>query len=257
MALRQHGKKGAIPNDPRRSRINLDYAIRGIAPAQAHWGHIPVIGMLGNADWGDCVDAGGGHLAEGWSFWGQGQEVEVTEDQVLSMYATVGGFSLAAGPPGSNPTDNGSTLQAGLEYMVSTGLVGVKAAAFGQLPVDKTNSWQQALSQMGPLMIGIGVGDVEQQAFDNGQIWTLQPQANQEDHCVILCGYQPGIYWCWTWGGIQGMTPGWFQQNCYEIWGVASQEWVNTVRGTDPEGVDLAIFGKQFSDITGKPDPFV
>lgn len=252
------GKKGALPNDPTRPRINLSRAIRGTAPPQAHFGHIPVIGMLGNDEWGDCVDAGACHMAEGWSFWGQGQEVEATDTEALTMYAAVAGFNINAGPPGNNSTDTGSTLQAGLEYLVSTGINGIKAAAFGELDIKDTNSWQQALATMGPLMLGVGVGNAEQQQFANGQLWTAVPgaQANAEDHCIILCGYQPGIYWAWTWGSIQGMTPAWFELNAYEVWGTASQDWVNSVRGTDPEGVDLADFGQQFAALTGQPDPF-
>lgn len=256
MALRQAGKKGALPNDPTRPRIDLDRDIRGVAPATAHWGHIPVIGMLGNDNWGDCVDAGGGHMVEGDSFWGQGKEVEMTEAEILKMYSAVAGFNENAGPPGNNPTDQGSTLQAGLEYLVKTGLSGVKFAAFGELNPKKTNNWQQALAEIGPLMIGVGVGDYEQQAFGDGEIWQVQPSPNEEDHCIILCGYQPGSYWAWTWGGLQGMTPAWFSQNCYEVWGAVSQEWVSTTKGTDPEGVDLADFGGQYAALTGQPNPF-
>lgn len=250
------GKRGALPNDPTRPRVKLTSVISGIAPPQAHWGHIPVIGMLGNDEWGCCVDSGSGHLAEAWSFWGQGTETEVTDAQTLVMYSAVAGFDPAAGQPGSNPTDQGSTLQAGLEYLVSTGLAGVKAAAFGELSVANTNQWQQALAELGPLMAGVGVGDAEEKAFARGSLWQAGPQANQEDHCVVLCGYQPGVYWCWTWGGIQGMTPEWFTQNAYEVWGAVSPWWVSTVKGTDPGGVDLADFGAQFTALTGQPDPF-
>jgi hypothetical protein len=202
------------------------------------------------------VDAGGGHLVEGWSFWGQGQEVDMTTDEILKMYSAVAGFNENDGPPGNNPTDQGSTLQAGLGYLQKTGLSGIKSGPFGELNVKKTNNWQQALAELGPLMIGVGVGDAEQEAFENGQMWVEQPSPNEEDHCVILCGYQPGSYWCWTWGGLQGMTPGWFEQNCAEVWGVVSQEWVSKAKGTDPEGVDLEVLGQQYATLTGQPNPF-
>jgi hypothetical protein len=255
---RTPGRKGALPNDPGRPRINLGRVIRGTAPAQAHWGHIPSTGMLGNDQWGDCVFAGCGHIVEGGTFWGQGAEVTVTTDQVLAMDAAVTGFDPHAGPPGNNPTDQGSTLQAGLGYLVKTGLAGIKAAAFGELDAADTSSWQQALAEMGPLMAGVGVGDAEMQDFAAGLTWDVTPgqQANPEDHCVILCGFQPGAVFCWTWGGLQAMTPDWFSLNCAEVWGVALPSWVSKVRGTDPENVNLAEFGLQFSELTGQPDPF-
>ena len=135
--------------------------------------------------------------------------------------------------------------------------VSTELRRFGELDVKNTNAWQQALATMGPLMLGVGVGDAEQQQFANGQLWTAAPgaRANAEDHCIILCGYQPGIYWAWTWGSIQGMTPAWFELNAYEVWGAASQTWVNSVRGTDPEGVDLADFGQQFAATPSPPAP--
>jgi hypothetical protein len=258
MAIRSHGRRGALPPDRTKPRINFGPAIRGRAPSQAHFGHIPVIGMLGNDEWGDCVDAGAGHMAEALSFYGQGQEIQVTTAQALAMYSAVAGFKQNAGPPGNNPTDKGSTLQAGLEYFYKTGIAGIKIAAFGELEIDNTNQWQQALATLGPLMLGVGVGHAEEQAFDNGKPWTKASGAGriQENHCVILSGYQPGMYWCYTWGGLQGITPQWFQANAWEVWGAVSQEWVSNVTGHDPEGVDLAVLGQQYSQVTGKPSPF-
>jgi hypothetical protein len=64
------------------------------------------------------------------------------------------------------------------------------------------------------------------------------------------------MYWCYTWGGLQGITPAWFEMNAYEVWGVVSRTWVNSVTGKDPEGVDLQVLGQEYSQITGKQSPF-
>jgi len=261
MSLRTAGKKGLLPNDPSRPRVRLSQALipGTVAPPQANWGHIPLIGMLGNDLWGDCPFAGGGHMVEAASFWGQGQEIELTTAQVLAAYSAATGFNPSAGPPGSNPTDNGSSLQTALEYLQQTGFAGQKITMFGELDIADTNGWQLALSLFGPLMLGAGVTDADQQAFEAGKIWDITPgmQATPEDHCIILCGYQPGVYWGWTWGGIQGMTPAWFAQNAYEVWGVATPEWVNANTGKDPEGVSLAVLGQEYTAVTGQPDPFL
>lgn len=257
MSLRTAGRKGALPNDPSRPRVNLGRALvpGAVAPPQAHWGHIPLIGMLGNDIWGDCVFAGAGHIIEGESFWGQGQEIELTTAEVLAGYITTG-FDPSAGPSGANPTDNGSSLQAGLEYLVNPGFSGQTITMFGELDIKDTNGWQLALAQLGPLMLGVGVSDDAMQEFNAGEIWTADSQPADEDHCVILCGYQPGIYWCWTWGSIQGMTPGWFAQNAYEVWGAVTPEWVSRNTGKDPEGVSLAVLGQEYASVTGQPSPF-
>jgi len=257
MTLRSAGKKGALPQDLSKPRVKLGPALRGTAPTQAHFGHIPVIGMLGNDQWGDCVDAGGGHLVEAATFYGQGQEKEVTTAQTLSMYTAVAGFDPNAGPSGSNPTDTGSTLQAGLNYLVKPNVFGVEFSVFGELDIKNTNQWQLGLAEFGPLMLGVGVGDTEQQDFSDGKPWKLTSDTpNQEDHCVILCGYQPGMYYVYTWGGLQAVEPAWFNVNAYEVWGIISKEWVNAHTGKDPEGVNLAVLGQEYASVTGNPDPF-
>ena len=103
MPLRQAGSKGALPPDLSRPRVNLGLAIRGTAPPQAHFGHIPSIGMMGNDQWGDCVYAGGGHLIEAATFYGQHRELVITTEQALSAYSAATGFDPSAGPPGGRP----------------------------------------------------------------------------------------------------------------------------------------------------------
>ena len=214
--------------------------------------------MLGNDEWGDCVPAGDAHLAEAATFFGQGSETVITTDQALAAYTAIAGFNPDAGPPGNNPTDTGCTLQAGLAYLVKTGIGGVEFAAYGELDVKNTNQWQQALATFGPLMLGVGVGSAEEQQFSAGQPWSLTPgaAANPEDHCVILTGYEPGMYYAWTWGAIQGIEAAWFDVNAYEIWAPISRLWVSANTGRDPEGVDLAVLGQLYQQITGQPDPF-
>jgi hypothetical protein len=250
--------RGALPADPTRPRIQLGPLIQGEAPPACHYGHLPQIGMLGNDLWGDCTPAACAHLAEAWTFFGQGREVVVTEQETLDSYAAMAGFSESAGPPGNNPTDLGCLVQTGLEYMVSTGIAGCKAAAFGQLDLHDTNQWQQAMALFGPLILGVGVTSVEETQFDIGEPWTLVPGAaqNPEDHCVVLTGYQPGMYWCQTWGAIQGITAAWFEMNVWEIWCAVSPLWVSARSGLSPEGATLAQLGQLFTTITGRPSPF-
>lgn len=254
--MRESGKKGALPADPSKPLLNLGIALGGTAPAQAHWGHIPYIGMLGNDDWGDCVPAGLGHLVEDWSFWGQGTEIDMLDDEILEAYSAITGFDPSQGTPGNNPTDNGTTLQAGLNYLRHTGFAGVTAAAFGSIQPSATNKWKQCLAQVGPLMLGVGVSNYEQTAFEQGAVWDAGATPNPMDHCVILTGYQSGLYFCHTWGGIQAMTPQWFDQNCSEVYGVISHEWVSKTKRVDPYGVNLSVLAQQWKSVTGQPSPF-
>ena len=188
---------------------------------------------------------------------GKGREIELTTAEVLTAYTAATGFNPDAGPPGSNPTDNGASLQTGLEYLHNTGFSGQKIAAFGELNIKDTNNWQLALSLFGPLMLGVGVSDDAMQEFNAGEVWSADSQATPEDHCVILTGYQPGLFFCWTWGSIQGMTPEWFAQNAYEVWGAVTPGWVSAYTSRDPEGVSLAVLGQEYASVTGQPDPFL
>lgn len=259
MAIRSHGLTGALPRDWTRPALNLGNHLTGSAPAEAHYGHVPVIGMLGNDQWGDCVFAGVGHSAEATSFYGQAQEVVVTTEQALAGYSAGTGFDPAAGPPGDNPTDNGATLQEGYDYYHRTGFGGVKADAFGFLDHTNTNQWQQAVAQLGPILLGVGVGQAEEVAFDNGTPWDLQPgrHAAEENHAVLLCGYYAtGNYFVYTWGGLQAVTQRWFRGAVYEAWASVSKGWVNKMTGRDPFGVNLVTLGQEYTAITGKPSPF-
>jgi len=257
--IRESGQLGALPRDHTLPALNLGAHISGTAPHEAHYGHIPVIGMLGNDKWGDCVFACGGHSTDAISFYGQGQEVLVTEAQALAGYTAETGFDPNAGPPGTNQTDNGATLQSGLDYERKHGYHGVRCDAFGFLDHTDTNQWRQALAQLGPLTIGVGVGEAEMDAFEFGQPWDL-PQGSfpaDENHCVLLCGYTAdGLYYVYTWGGLQAVTQRWFRGAVYEAWGCVSRVWVNRTTGRTPYGVNLHTLGLEFSRLTGQPAPF-
>lgn len=259
MTLRTHGLTGALPRDPSREILDVGPHIFGSAPSEAHYGHIPAIGMLGNADWGDCVFAGVGHSAEAQSFYGQGTEVVLDDTDVLDGYSEETGFDPDAGPPGDNPTDNGAELVQGYDYYHKVGFGGVTVDAYGTLDHTNTNQWQQALAQCGPLLIGVGVGEAEEIAFDNGTPWDLTPHqsAAEENHAVLLCGYYAsGLYFVYTWGGLQAVTQRWYRGAVYEAYVGVSRGWVNKISGRDPFGVNLKTLGQEYSALTGKPSPF-
>jgi hypothetical protein len=79
-------------------------------------------GMLGNDEWGDCAWAGPAHETMLLSKEG-GNAATFDTAGVLSDYSAGTGFDPHAGPPGQNPTDQGSNVRAVLDYRSKTGIV--------------------------------------------------------------------------------------------------------------------------------------
>lgn len=251
-------KLGRKPNDPSKPRIRLAAHLRDSAPPPfVNWEGVPQWGMLLNDQVGDCTCAGDGHIAEILSFYGQGTEAAVTDAEVLAAYEAVGGYDPNAGPPGSNPTDQGATVQAALGYLRTSGIAGVKIDAFAEVAASDLAAIKVASAELGPLSAGVNLPAIAQQQFADGQPWDVVPDDGgiEGGHCIVLCGYdQDFLYFC-TWGRVQKATYAWWQKYGEEIWAVVSREWVSA-QGSDPEGVNLASLGAEFAQLTGEPDPF-
>lgn len=212
--------------------------------------------MYGNATWGDCVEAEIGHHEEVFTKYGVGTLVEVTDNDVLGAYSAITGFDPNAGPPGSNPTDNGTNIQDALSYWRKVGIVGHQIAAFAQVNVADMREVQTALALFGPLSIGINLPSSAVDQFNAGQPWDVVPGSQiAGGHCVALVGYDADYLYVVTWGAVQEMTYAFWSQYVEESWTPLSREWINSA-GVDPEGVDLAALGEQFTELTGQPSPF-
>lgn len=250
---------GLQPNNPLKPRLRFSAFIRDIytpPPTTNYYGAVSQWGMLGNNQWGDCVFAANGHIVEQQTALGKGQELIVSLGQVLSEYAKVTGFNPSAGPPGSNPTDNGSTLQDGLGDLRANGLAGVKIAAFAQL--DHTNMPEvlTGVAQMGVVNVGCVITQGAMDQFNAGQPWDGTGDSTElGGHCIIMVGYDLQYFYFITWGQLQRATYNWWNNYVQEAWAVVSEDWAK-VGGNDPEGVNLYALGQEFAALTGDPNPF-
>src|SRR5580693_7794410 len=89
------------------------------------FGHYQLIsdwGVMGNKDWGCCAFAGSVHQTMLNTLEG-GHMAPFSTTSTLENYATLTHFNPNAGPPGQNPTDNGTDLGMLANYWLSTGLV--------------------------------------------------------------------------------------------------------------------------------------
>lgn len=257
-------KPGVKPNDPHKPRLYFSAFRRAgvTAPTSVdYYSQLPNIGMLGNDNWGDCVEAASGHIAEQQTFLGQGTEYAVSTSDALAAYTRITGFNPNAGPPGNNPTDQGTMIQDGLSDLRKTGFGGHKVAAFAQLDPSKMADVKLAVSEFGAVDIGLAFPSSAMDQFNAGKPWDYVSGSPIEGgHCVVVVGYDAAFLYVYTWGAVQKVTQAFWNEyvakNGGEAWAVISQDWVNSVTGLDLEGVNLAAFGAQYASLTGQPNPF-
>ena len=251
---------GRLAPDPSKPRMMLAPHMQAIVapPAQVDWySGITDWPMYGNDSWGDCVPAEQGHHEEAFSFYGGHRLVEVTDQDVIDAYSAITGFDPNAGPPGDNPTDQGTLIQDAMSYWRKTGIGGHKIAAFAGGSVADITEVKTAIAAFGPLSLGINFPNTAMDQFNAGEPWDVARHAKVEGgHCVALVGYDAHYLYVVTWGQVQKMTQAFWNKYVEEAWAPISAEWVDSVTGLDPAGVDLVGLGEAFAALTGDPNPF-
>lgn len=245
---------GVVKNDSRKARLYFRMFSKAgaIAPPNVDYSQFPSPGMLGNDMYGDCVEAGNGHIVMQQTFTGQGTEYMVTTSQVLDEYSRITGFN-----PNDPNTDQGTMIQDGLNDLRKTGFGSHKISAFAQLDTANMNDVKLAVAEFGAVSIGFSFPASAMDQFNAGKPWTVVSGSPIDGgHCVIVMGYDPNWIYVITWGAVQKMSYGFWNKYVDEAWAVISQDWVNRITGVDVEGVDLHAFGAQFAALTGQPNPF-
>lgn len=251
------GRLAPVPTKPRMKLRPYTRAAAAPPPAVDWYSGIADFPMYGNADWGDCVEAEMGHGEQVVSFYGSHKLVTVPDQAVLDAYSEIAGFDPNAGPPGRNPTDQGTLIQDAMSWWRKTGIGGHKIAAFAEVEVSDMTEVKTALAAFGPLSIGMNFPASAMDQFNEGQPWDVVRRTTMEGgHCVALVGYDSRYLYVVTWGAVQKMTPEFWAKYVEEAWAPISREWVDSATGLDPAGVDLVGLGEEFTSLTGEPSPF-
>jgi hypothetical protein len=199
-------------------------------------------GVLGNATWGDCAIAGPYHSLQLWNAEGANQ-VNISEATVLNAYGEVTDFREDAGPPGENPTDQGTNCEVMCEYWQKFGFKDDDGAVHkidgyvALQPGNLTQLWAAAY-----LFDGMGVG-IEfprewMDAFSIGQAWdTIDHPHVAGGHYVTGVGRRNGNLVVVTWGQLQQMTPAGYEQFCDEAFIYVDTD--KLIHGKDINGFDL------------------
>jgi hypothetical protein len=149
-------------------------------------------GMLGNDQYGDCVEACVGHATLQFTTYADDPKVP-TEVEALKLYTEVTGFN-AADPS----TDNGTVIMGPgsmMTYWSQRGATfgGQKsiAAAFAQVKLDDTALWlRQAIHYFGGVMVGINLPENVVAGDTVPYLWDDATGPIAGGHCIWVDGYE-------------------------------------------------------------------
>ncbi len=215
----------------------------------ANFGHFREIhhggwGMLGNDEWGDCVWAGQAHCEMQWTAEGSGSPDLFSTPGVLSDYSATTGFDPNAGPPGNNPTDQGSDPRASLNYHRATGVIdsqGVRhrLAAYVALEIGNLQELAEAAYLFGAVGVGLNLPQSAQDQFPSGY-WRVVPGSIIEGgHWVLCVGRWNGWFEVVTWGERIHVSAQFLAKFMNCAYGLLSPE-ILSGKGRSPEGFDFA-----------------
>lgn len=212
--------------------------------------------MYGNADWGDCVFAEIGHTINQITYYATGDEQQPTDADILKGYSDVTGFNPNAGPPGNNPTDNGTYVQDALKYWRKTGIAGHKIVAYASIDPANLDHVRLAIALFGSVSIGIQFPDSAMRQFNAGQTWDIVSGAkNKGGHCILGGAYDEHGLGIVTWGQETRMTWRFFTKYADEVWVRLDKEGL-TKAGQYFTGVaTFYALGQRFADLTGEKNP--
>lgn len=207
--------------------------------------------MYGNDQWGDCVEAGYGHLVNQVTFYGSGVEFKPTTGDVLGIYSAITGFN-----PDDPNTDQGTYTQDALAYARKTGLDGHKVVAYAAVDVANATEVKQALALFGQLLVGLNFPDSAMDQFNAGRDWDVVKGAkNEGGHCVLIVGYDETGLWLVTWGKLIRMTWAFWAKYGDEAWVVLDQDGVQKAGNFFTGLASFYALGVMFAALTGEKNP--
>lgn len=202
-------------------------------------------GMALNDTWGDCAEAMAGHYVISTSY-NTAQPLAPTDQQVSDFYTAITGFNPAAGPSGSNPTDQGTVLSQLIAVWQNDGFP-VTDLTTGKVVVHKIlgaatldiTSWAQirwATDTFGGCLKGI---QCPQNFMQNTANWVYDPSSPiMGGHAILGDSQGSAGDKNVSWGLVIPTTLEAEMNLLTEAWIVVTESWLNAA-GTSPSGLDL------------------
>ena len=211
-------------------------------------------GVLGNDEWGCCVIAGGYHEHLLWNTEADRPFVATTAN-ALATSSAITGFDPNAGPPGENPTDQGTDPRKAADYRRDTGIVdahGQTHKIAGWVAVNPANRAHMlaAIHLFGAVGLAIAVPQSAEDQFHAGQPWTPVPGAEIiGGHYVPDVAYDTDWLYVVTWGQVQPMSWSFLGDYCQLALAYVSEDML--ANGESPDGFDLAQLRADLAAVRG------
>lgn len=182
-------------------------------------------GVMGNDVYGDCTCAAMGHAVQVVTS-NSDNLVTPPDAEILTMYP--------------HPPDEGWTCVDAMNYMVSTGLSGVKADAYADLDPTNLDEARQAIWLFGQVYTGAQITQADMDATKAGKPWASTDLSNiLGGHAIIAAAYSPqGVYFI-TWGLVQFATWDWWTSHVDEAHAVLFFPWVKNTVNCSPNNFDI------------------
>ena len=201
----------------------------------AEFGHYDLVqnwGVLGNAQYGDCVWAGAAHETMLWNK-EAGRDVAFSTPNVLSDYSAVTGFNK-----NDSSTDQGTDMQKAASYRLKTGVAdanGVRHKIGAYLAIEVGNL--EELLVAGYLFSASGTGvlvpDSAQDQFEHEPWSIVQGSQVEGGHYVPFMGMRGGYFRFNTWGGMQPAKDDWVVKYMDEGFAYISYEMLTEDKSID------------------------
>jgi hypothetical protein len=227
----RRGKKPASP--PKlKLRDYLDTSALPPLPAGdfGHDGLVSGWGVLANDALGCCAISGPEHESMLWLAMA-GKTGNFDDACTIANYSTITGYDPSqTQPDGSNPTDQGSDVQAVAEYRRTTGILDANGdrhqiAAYLALTPGNLTEALHAIHLFGTVGIGVNFPNQWMDATNAGQPWDFLPNPDYEGgHYIPAFAYRGGNLIVVTWGQEQILTPAGYAQCSDEAWVYLTQE---------------------------------
>lgn len=212
---------------------------------------VPAFPMLGNDQYGDCVEAACLHANQIYTDGGY----QPTSGDALRMYSAVTGFT-----PNNPNSDQGTIITDALNWLIDNPFPGdsTKLNTYFSVDVNNDNEVNTALWLSGGLVIGFDIPYSAVQQFDNGQVWDYVPGSPiVGGHSISLYGLQGSVKEGVSWGLRQSMTEAFWSNYVSEAWMLADENWVSAYGGRAANLLDFAAINADVEELwPGTPAPF-
>ena len=193
--------------------------------------------MLGNDQYGDCVEAGATNALMTMTSQ-SGAEISPSTNQVLQDYTSITGFNS------NDPsTDNGTVMIDALSFYTKSGICGNKIIAWASVKID-SSLWEfkQAISLFGTVLVGFNFPQSAMDQFNAGQTWAINTNSPIiGGHCVAVSEYNSTQMICNTWGTLQPCSLGFFPYYADEAYVLITQDWINKAKNLSVSGFNINV----------------